>query len=484
MVKNRCISVFVVAIIALTPCPGLAGGPLARQEAARALRKAVEFFHSKVSCQGGYLWRYSGDLALREGEGKASPTMVWVQPPGTPTVGQACLDAYEATGDEFYLGVARDAAYALVRGQLRSGGWYYHIEFDPERRLSYGYRGVPERRRQNQKTTLDDDTTQSAVRFLMHVDKTLQFKDAKIHEACDYALRSMLGAQYPNGAWYQWWDSYPSPASAEAYPVLKASYPRSWSRQWLNDWTGCYFINDNLAANMIATMLEAYEIYDDDRYLASALKAGDFLLLAQMPDPQPAWAQQYDPNMHPVWDRKFEPPAISGLESQGLCDALMLLYTKTGKKKYLVPIPRAIEYLRSSQLSEGKLARFYELQTNRPLYFTKDYKLTYDGGDVPTHYSFVVDSRLNQIEARYRDLLAADPNTLNAEKPQKTGSLTPALIAQTRKVIDGMDERGAWVERGCLSAHKVEPASGVIDSRTFVNNIGRLCRYLNAAEQD
>ncbi len=448
------------------------------------MRKAVEFFHSEVSCQGGYLWRYSGDLALREGEGKASRTMVWVQPPGTPTVGQACLEAYESTGDGFYLGVARDAAYALVRGQLRSGGWFYHIEFDPEKRLSYGYRDIPEQRGQRQKTTLDDDTTQSAVRFLMHVDRVLQFKDAKVHEASDYALKSMIAAQYPNGAWYQWWDSYPSPASAVEYPVLNASYPKSWSRKWLNDWTGRYFINDNLAADMIATMLEAYEIYNDEKYLACALRAGDFLLLAQMPDPQPAWAQQYDPNMHPVWDRKFEPPAISGLESQGICDALMLLYTKTGKKKYLEPIPRALEYLRSSQLSEGKLARFYELQTNRPLYFTKDYKLTYDGGDVPTHYSFVVDSRLNQIEARYRDLLAADPEKLKAEKPQKTGSLTPALIAQAKRVIAGMDNRGAWVERGSLRAHKIEPASGVIDSRTYVNNVGTLCRFLSAAKQD
>lgn len=98
MKTNRCISIF---IIALAPCLGLAGEPVTRQEAAQALRKAVEFFHSEVSCQGGYLWRYSGDLALREGEGKASRTMVWVQPPGTPTVGQACLEAYEYTGDGF-----------------------------------------------------------------------------------------------------------------------------------------------------------------------------------------------------------------------------------------------------------------------------------------------------------------------------------------------------------------------------------------------
>lgn len=484
MITNRRICVFAITVVALAPHFGFAGEPVTRQEAARALRKAVEFFHSKVSCHGGYLWRYSGDLALREGEGTASPTMVWVQPPGTPTVGQVCLDAYESTGDEFYLSVTRDAAYALVRGQLRTGGWYYHIEFDPEKRLSYGYRDVPEHGRQKQKTTLDDDTTQSAVRFLMHVDRSLQFKDTRIHEASDYALKSMLGAQYPNGGWYQWWDQYPSPAGPDEFPVLNASYPKLWSRQWLNDWTGRYFINDNLAANMITTMLEAWEIYDDERYLTSALKAGDFLLLAQMPDPQPAWAQQYDLNMHPVWDRKFEPPAISGLESQGICEALMRLYAGTAEKKYLEPIPRAIDYLRRSELSGGKLARFYELQTNRPLYFTKDYKLTYDGSDVPTHYGFVVHSRLDQIEARYRNLLATDPAKLRAGKPQRANLLTPTLIAQARKVIDGMDERGAWVERGSLRAHKVEPVSGVIDSRTFVNNVGTLCRFLAAGKAD
>jgi hypothetical protein len=484
MVKNRRFCVIAMAAVAVVPQLCFAGETVTRREAAQALRKAVEFFHSKAASHGGYLWQYSGDIALREGEGKASSTMVWVQPPGTPTVGQACLDAYEATGDPFYLGAACDAADALIQGQLRSGGWYYHIEFDPQKRLSYGYRDVPERNRQNQKTTLDDDTTQSAVRFLMHADKILRFEDPKIHEACDFALKSMLGAQYPNGAWYQWWDSYPKAASAEKYPVLKASYPKSWSRKWLNDWTGRYFINDNVAANTIATLLEAYETYNDEQYLASALKAGDFLLLAQMPEPQPAWAQQYDPNMHPVWDRKFEPPAISGLESQGVCDVLMLLYTKTGRKKYLEPILRAVEYLRSSQLSEGKLARFYELQTNRPLYFTKDYKLTYDGSDTPTHYGFVFDSRLDQIEARYRELLVADPNKLKSSETPKSDSLTPALMAQARKVIDGLDERGAWVERTSLRAHKVEPASGVIDSQTFVSNVGILCRFLLASKQE
>ena len=100
-------------------------------------------FRTQVSTESGYLWRYSQDLPRCEGESKATNSMVWVQPPGTPTVGMAYLTAYEATGDSYYLNASRDAAYALVKGQLRSGGWDYRIEFDPKRRPRYSYRIDP-----------------------------------------------------------------------------------------------------------------------------------------------------------------------------------------------------------------------------------------------------------------------------------------------------------------------------------------------------
>jgi hypothetical protein len=111
-----------------------------RDRAAQALRKATDFFTGQVATEGGYLWRYSDDLARREGEGKASDTTVWVQPPGTPSVGMAFLEAYESTDDPRYLEAARQAGYCLVRGQLQSGGWDYRIYFDPKQRGRYAYR--------------------------------------------------------------------------------------------------------------------------------------------------------------------------------------------------------------------------------------------------------------------------------------------------------------------------------------------------------
>ena len=37
-------------------------------EVKAALRKAGTFFHQEVATHGGYVWSYSGDLSLREGE--------------------------------------------------------------------------------------------------------------------------------------------------------------------------------------------------------------------------------------------------------------------------------------------------------------------------------------------------------------------------------------------------------------------------------
>ena len=487
----RSLSVRVIAVTIFgIACCSCASEPPTREDARRALAKAATFFHSEVSSNGGYVWRYSGDLALREGEAKATKTMIWVQPPGTPTVGQAFLDAYEATGHQLHLDAALDAAHALVKGQLRTGGWAYHIEFDPEKRQEYAYRDVPQRKttRWKKATQLDDDTTQSATRFLMRLDNILGLKDQKIHEAVTYALNSMVRAQFPNGGWYAWWDRYPDGHTLPVerfggnladYPVLRASYPASWSRTWTKDFSGCYVINDDLMADMIAVMFDAYDIYGDERYLASAKKAGGFLVLAQMPEPQPAWAQQYDRDMHPAWSRKFEPPAITALESQGVIEALLQLYGRTGDKKYLEPIPRAITYLRKSQLPDGRLARFCELETNRPLYFTKDYKLTYSRDEMPKHYSFVVDSRLAELDAEYRQLLGTDPAEL-AEK-QGMQRVTPELAAEVRSLIAGMDARGAWVAQEVLDAHDLKPASGVIECRAFAENVRTLCKFISAA---
>ncbi len=346
-------------------------------EARVALRRAVAFFHGQVAAHGGYVYQYSDDLSKREGEGRTGPDTVWVQPPGTPAVGMAYLQAYQLTKESALLAAARDAAECLIQGQLHSGGWTDQIEFAPEQRRRFAYRvDGPLQPRAFNWSTLDDNKTQSATLFLMLLDRELQFQDASIHQSAVQALDAICAAQYPNGAWPQGFRE-PAAHDLERYPVLPARFPAQWSRTYVKqDYWIFYTLNDDALADTIALMLEAAEVYGNPAYRHAALKAGEFLILAQLPDPQPAWAQQYDFQMYPTWARKFEPPAVTGGESQGAIRILLRLYEETGDRRFLEPIGRALDYLERSLLPSGKLARFYELQSNRPLYFTRAYELT------------------------------------------------------------------------------------------------------------
>jgi len=478
----RTVLCLTVVLFSIAPVSLRGAETSLRDRAAEGLRRAVAFFVDEVAVEGGYVWRYSEDLSTREGEGRASPTTVWVQPPGTPTVGMAMLRAYEATGETCYLDAAHRAGECLARGQLRSGGWTYRIEFDPTARRRYAYRlDEPSDRPSARNTsTLDDDTTQAALRLLVRLDRALGFGDAVIHDAAELGLSALLSAQYPNGAWPQ---RFERPPDREKFPVKKAEYPDDWPRAFPGKGYGhCYTLNDNAIADAIDVLFEAGRVYGDERYMKAARRGGDFLLLAQMPDPQPAWAQQYDAAMHPVWARKFEPPAVTGGESQGAMRALLNVYRQTGDRKYLEPIPRALEYLRRSKLPDGRLARFYELRTNRPLYFTRDYELTYADDDLPTHYAFKVGSGLAAIEQEYERLLAADPAELppaSSSKPEKPGKPSPALTARVEEVLAALDDRGRWVEEGRLKYHGAgDPTRRIIDCRTFCRNVEMLSGYL------
>ena len=532
-----------------------------REDVLQALRQAAGFYREQVATHGAYHFAYAEDLSYGRSEAKEGPHTVEVQREGTPLVGMAYLEAYSATGDRYYLEAARATALAIVSGQHCSGGWDYFIEFDPAERKKFPYRADGPCREittypGNPVTSLDDNETQAVMRFLARVDQALGFKDATIHEATRFAFDSLIKAQYPNGAWPQRFNRPPDPAK---HPVKKASYPPTWSWKWPgSNYQSHYTFNDNSISDMIDAFLEGARIYNEPRYLAAAEKGGAFMLLAQMPEPQPAWAQQYDADMFPAWARVFEPPSVSGGESQGIMRTLMVLYRETGNRKYLEPLPRAIAYLKRSALppveqpSEIRLralagrpdrmvlARFYELQTNRPLYVTKGtrinaksgssslldgYQLSYDDRSVITHYGVLVNGdELPAIEAEYLRLAKADPASVR--RPDTLRGLSPwserprakpsakALAAQVKQVIGSMDARGAWTEAGSIGKSdrivqvfaaremvlkvgdrvvpvkendmielfqgKEPPRERVIRSQTFARNVDLLCDYLRA----
>lgn len=500
---------FVIAIaFTCSPLAVFAASPAAVQE---AIVKSVLYFHAKTARHGGYVYKYSGDFTLREAEGIPGPDTIWIQPPGTPAIGDVALDAYEVTGDKRCLDVAVEAARALSRTQLESGGWDYSGHFDDKSRNRILYRRsasgerlqrnrIPQseagwhiwRQRENKDTnfsTLDDDVTQSATRLLLRVDHALGLKDAELHEAAEFAVKALIAAQYPNGAWSASFDTFPSqPAPADKYPVKPAAYPADWSRTWPKDFTGCYVLNDNLHATAIRTLYLASVLHQNTDALAAAKKAGDFLLLAQMPDPQPAWAQQYDANMHPVWSRQFEPSSLCGRESQAVMWVLLKLAAATGDHKYLQPIPRAVNYLRGSLLPDGKIARFYELQTNKPLYFErgkggKGFLLTHDGSNASSNYGWTWDSELDALEAAHAKIGKGERPVFPPTEKEKWN--LPPTDAEVDEIMAALNADGAWVERGeergtirDAEGKKQSPAAGVIHSDTFVQNVRALAAWL------
>jgi hypothetical protein len=307
----------------------------------------------------------------------------------------------------------------------------------------------------------------------MRLDRATNGKQETIHEAAMFGLNAVLRNQHKNGAWSQVFDG----AHVSGDEPKPASYPDDWSRKHPGgDYWWHYTFNDGAMAAVIETLLEAERLYDEAKYKQAAIRGGEFILRAQMPPPQRGWAQQYNAEMQPAWARKFEPPAVSSSETVGVIRALFALHEATGEARFLAPIPAALDWLKKSALPDGRHARFYELRTNRPLYMTKQYELTYEPNDVPTHYSFIQGNiGLARLERQYRDAMAQDKASRAPSGPVRTVS-----DAEVQRVLAALDERGAWVEQGELKSHGHR--GDIIDSRTFIRNVDRLSSYLGATK--
>jgi PelA/Pel-15E family pectate lyase len=485
-----------------------------RDQAIAGMKRAATYFRTHASSHGGYVYYVSLDLKQHVGEGIATPDQIFTEPPGTPCVGLAYLEAYAATGDKDYLDAATETGHALIHGQLESGGWSQRIDFNPNGDHVGTYRdgtgrmaGAPGTKANPNTSSLDDDQTQSSIQFLARLDRALGFKDATVRDAVRYALDHLLGAQFPNGGFPQGWNH-----PAKSYPVIKANYPADWLRVWPHEeYYRYYTLNDGLVGTVSDTLLTAYEVYQDERYRAALAKLGDFLVLAQMPDPQPAWCQQYNFEMQPTWARKFEPPAICGFESEDAMKTLMKIYRVTADRKYLRPIPRALAYLRTCVLPDGKMARYYELKTNRPLYMTRKpgvsgnsnapgyYDISYEDKNLPKHYGWKQEPRLDAIAKEYAALEAGareparviqrfnEAGKLMAVDPTEpvAAPSAAALEPQVRQILKDLDDQGRWVTvydgtARIVGQPRFEKGFRFLASNTFNYNVEILSEYIAA----
>jgi hypothetical protein len=194
-----------------------------------------------------------------------------------------------------------------------------------------------------------------------------------------------------------------------------------------------------------------------------------------MPDPQPGWCQQYNDEMVPIWARKFEPPAITGWESQDVMEALIKIARHTGEGRYLDPIPPALAYFTTRcLLPDGRVARYYELKTNKPLYMDRGYQLTYDDSAAPSHYGWKQAARFGPIEQAYKAARRGD-----APAPVRPA---PGLAGEVRRIIRELDADGRWVTtyagEHLVGQPSFERGFRYISSEVFSRNVEALCESI------
>src|SRR5204863_4604156 len=176
------------------------------QQVEQCMYKATKFMTDSVSTNGGYVWYYLPDLSRRWGEMEAYKTQIWVQDGGTVSVGHMLLDAYNATGNEYFYQAAEKAAAAMIWGQSNDGGWNYLVDFAGDRSLKKWYATIgkngwrlEEFQHYYGNDTYDDDVTSDAARFLlrMYLDKL----DPKYKPALAKAINFLIKRQYDNTGW-------------------------------------------------------------------------------------------------------------------------------------------------------------------------------------------------------------------------------------------------------------------------------------------
>jgi len=414
------------------------------KEAEESLERGIEYTQS-LAIEGGYVYHYTLDGKEKWGEGKTDDRTIEVQPPGTPAVGMSFLRAYKVTQNQNFLTAAENAARALIKGQNELGGWEHKIYF-----------GRPK----GEKVSFDDNQTQSAISFLMALDQVVD--NDTLSDAVNKALDMMIESQLENGGWPH---QYPYQGNYHDFATF----------------------NDQGINDCIRVMIEADGYYDRTDISESLAKVGRFVMISQLPPPQPGWAQQYNEYLQPAWARTFEPPAVCPSASLHNINSLIDLFLHTGRGTYLEPIPDAIRWLKASQLPNGMWGRFLEIGTNKPLYYDRG-RIRVDSLhqlslERRTGYGYENDLSefLEKTEERYLKVTDA------LQPPQHNGDEQLEILAlRVREVIDHQDELGRWIVhkdrfRQDIPTTKWNGEYRVedrISSALFNQNVRILCEFL------
>jgi PelA/Pel-15E family pectate lyase len=402
-------------------CLALVASPASAQSRAeieQAMKRATHFMADKVAYRGGYVWAELPDKSRRWGEIEAYPTMIWVQPPGTATVGHLFLDAYHATGDEYYYQAAAKAADALIAGQHRSGGWNYFIDFAGPESAKKWYSTVgrnawrmEEFQHYSDNATFDDAGTSESMQFLLRI--YLEKRDRRFKPALDKAINFVLKSQYPNGGWPQRWPHDPRYPAYQSYITF----------------------NDDVAAENIKFLLMVHQTLGDPRAIPAIRRAMEIFVRTQQPSPQAGWGLQHTLDLKPAGARTYEPKTLATHTTAANLEAMMNFYRMTGDRRFIERIPEALRWLESVRFPAGQerngrnVPTFIEIGTNRPLYVHRRgsnvvngaYYVDYSPEKTIGHYSAFRAVKFDRLWKEYGELEASSPAEVAKGSALKAG---------------------------------------------------------------
>lgn len=237
--------------------------------------------------------------------------------------------------------------------------------------------------------TIDNGATTAPIYYLaLMISANPNDKyETPFYKGLDYLFKS----QYDNGGWPQF------------YPLREGYY------------TAITF-NDNAMMNvmqllqMVARKETPFEFVDpthQNKAKEAVAKGIDCILKTQITvnGHLTAWCAQHDEvNFKPVWARNFEPPSISGSESVNIVEFLMNI--EHPSDEIIKAVRSAVEWFKSAQINglkyikfkdkdgnkdrkvepddkaEPLWARFYEIETNKPIFIGRDKVIHYTFAEI------------------------------------------------------------------------------------------------------
>ena len=261
-------------------------------------------------------------------------------------------------------------ADSIVQYQLSDGGW--RKDMTESTSGSWG------------KSTIDNDTTTSQIIVLAKAYK--QTNNSKYLTSCQKGIDLLLNGQYANGGWPQIFNDPGTYHAHITYNDNAMIHVMNLLTSVANKTGDFTFIDSTRASRAGTAIQKGIQCFLNTQITVNGVKT--------------AWCQQHDENtLKPTTGRAYEVPSISASESVGIVNYLKAI--KNPSTEITNAINSAIAWMAKVQIYGIKVvttsddryivndptagpiwARFYEINTNRPIFVDRDGSIHYQMSEI------------------------------------------------------------------------------------------------------